>query len=137
MVNRLSAHERLSNEDLFSMVYGEICAKARAILQHDPMAASMSRTELVHQVYVNLFSGASRGSDIPAPSLKDEPVPWKNRAHFFGAAAEAMRRILIENARRKSRLKRGADQVRVDIDHVELAATSPEEKVLLIDEALE
>jgi RNA polymerase sigma factor (TIGR02999 family) len=48
-----------------------------------------------------------------------------------------MRRILIENARRKSRLKRGGDQLRVDIDHLELAATTPEEKVLLIDDALE
>jgi RNA polymerase sigma factor (TIGR02999 family) len=62
---------------------------------------------------------------------------WQNRAHFFGAAAEAMRRILIESARRKSRLKRGGDQVRVDVDQLELAATTPDEKVLLIDEAIE
>ena len=62
---------------------------------------------------------------------------WQNRAHFFGAAAEAMRRILIENARRKSRLKRGGDQVRVDSDQIELASTTPDEKILLINDALE
>ena len=62
---------------------------------------------------------------------------WQNRAHFFRAAAEAMRRILIENARRKSRLKRGGGQARLDIDELELAATTPDDKVLLINDAIE
>jgi RNA polymerase sigma factor (TIGR02999 family) len=69
--------------------------------------------------------------------VKDGERNWQNRAHFFGAAAEAMRRILIENARRKSRLKRGGDQARIDIEQLELAATTPDDKVLLIDDALE
>src|SRR4029077_16956404 len=61
---------------------------------------------------------------------------WQNRAHFFGAAAEAMRRILIERARHKSRLKHGGGQVRLNVEDLELAQTTPDEKVLLVDEAL-
>jgi len=59
------------------------------------------------------------------------------RAHFFGAAAEAMRRILVENARRKSRLKRGGGQIRLEIEELDLVATTPDDKILLMDEALE
>jgi RNA polymerase sigma factor (TIGR02999 family) len=62
---------------------------------------------------------------------------WENRAHFFGAASEAMRRILIERARRKSRLKRGRGQIPVSLEALELAAPMPDDKVLLLDEALE
>jgi RNA polymerase sigma factor (TIGR02999 family) len=80
-------------------------------------------TALVHEAWLRIVGDGDR--------------TWQNRAHFFGAAAEAMRRILIENARRKSRLKRGGNQVRLDIDQLELAATTPDEKVLLIDDALE
>jgi RNA polymerase sigma factor (TIGR02999 family) len=61
---------------------------------------------------------------------------WESRRHFFAAAAEAMRRILIENARRKSRLKHGGGQIRVDLEGLELAAATPDEQVLLLDEAL-
>jgi RNA polymerase sigma factor (TIGR02999 family) len=61
---------------------------------------------------------------------------WKNRAHFFGAAADAMRRILIDNARRKSALKRGGDQSRVPIEDLEISVGTPDEHVLLIDESL-
>ena len=61
---------------------------------------------------------------------------WQNRGLFFGAAAEAMRRILITNARRKSALKRGGDPVRVDLEAVEISATTPDEQILLVDEAL-
>ena len=61
---------------------------------------------------------------------------WKNRAHFFAAASECMRRILIESARRKSRIKRGGGQARLNIDDLELATATPDDKILMIDEAL-
>jgi RNA polymerase sigma factor (TIGR02999 family) len=69
--------------------------------------------------------------------IGDGDRTWQNRAHFFGAAAEAMRRILVENARRKSRLKRGGGQMRLDIEEMDLAAAAPDEKVLLMNDALE
>jgi len=68
--------------------------------------------------------------------VSDGDRTWQNRAHFFGAAAEAMRRILIEKARRKSRLKRGGGQARLNIEDLELAETTPDDKILLVDEAL-
>jgi RNA polymerase sigma factor (TIGR02999 family) len=78
---------------------------------------------LVHEAWLRLVAGRQQ--------------TWENRAHFFGAAAEAMRRILIEDARRKSRLKRDGDHVRVELAELDLAETTPDDKVLMIDEALE
>ncbi|PYK63461.1 MAG: RNA polymerase subunit sigma-24, partial [Verrucomicrobia bacterium] len=80
-------------------------------------------TALVHEAWLRLTT--------------DEEMGWQNRGHFFGAAAEAMHRILIERARRRSRLKHGGGQVRIDIQELELADATPDEKVLLINEALE
>ena len=68
--------------------------------------------------------------------MRDGDRTWENRAHFFGAAAEAMRRILIESARRRSRLKRGGDRIRVEFEEINLAATTPDDRILLINEAL-
>ena len=67
----------------------------------------------------------------------DQPPQFKNRAHFFGAAAEAMRRILVESARRKNCLKHGGQMERVDLDDVELPLPMPEDELLLLDEALD
>jgi RNA polymerase sigma factor (TIGR02999 family) len=66
----------------------------------------------------------------------DNQQPFANRSHFFAAAGEAMRRILVENARRKKRLKRGGDRQRVDLEDVELPAPMPDEELLALDEAL-
>jgi len=84
---------------------------------------TLQPTALVHEAWLRMVGEGAR--------------TWQNRAHFFGAASEAMRRILIDNARRKSRLKRGGDQQRIDLEDVDLAAASPDDKILLIDEALE
>jgi RNA polymerase sigma factor (TIGR02999 family) len=78
--------------------------------------------ELVHEAWIRLFNGNAR--------------VWQSRGHFFGAAAEAMRRILIERARRKMSSKRGGRAEHVSIEDVDLADTLPDERVLLIDEAL-
>ena len=64
-----------------------------------------------------------------------EPRGWEGRRHFFGAAAEAMRRILVENARRKRRLKHGGELERVDIEEAELASPLPDEQMLALDDA--
>ena len=112
-----------ASEKLLPLVYDELRRHAAVRMAQEAPGQTLQPTALVHEAWLRLVGNGNR--------------TWENRAHFFGAAAEAMRRILIENARRKSRLKRGGDRVRLDIDQLELAETTPDEKVLLIDEALE
>ena len=111
------------SEELLPLVYEELRKLAAARMAQEASGHTLQPTALVHEAWLRLAD--------------DSQQQWLNRAHFFGAAAEAMRRILIENARRKSRLKRGGGQLRVDIDELNLAATTPDDRVLLIDEALE
>jgi RNA polymerase sigma factor (TIGR02999 family) len=110
-------------EQLLPLVYEELRRLAAHRLAAEPAGQTLQATALVHEAWLRL--------------VRSEDQTWENRAHFFGAAAEAMRRILVENARRKARLKRGGDRERVDLEHLDLAETTPDEKVLLIDEALE
>ena len=91
-------------------------------MAHEMAGQTLQPTALVHEAWLRLVSDGDR--------------TWQNRAHFFGAAAEAMRRILIERARHKSRIKRGGGKARLNIDDLELAETTPDDKVLLVDEAL-
>jgi RNA polymerase sigma factor (TIGR02999 family) len=112
-----------ASEELLPLVYNQLRRLAAGRMAHEAAGQTLQPTALVHEAWLRMVGDGS-------PS-------WQNRAHFFRAAAEAMRRILIENARRKSRLKRGGGQARLDIDELELAATTPDDKVLLINEALE
>jgi RNA polymerase sigma factor (TIGR02999 family) len=112
-----------ASEKLLPLVYDELRRHAAARLAREAAGQTLQPTALVHEAWLRIVGTGDH--------------TWQNRAHFFGAAAEAMRRILIENARRKARLKRGGSQLRLDVDELELAATTPDEKVLLIDEALE
>jgi len=109
--------------ELLALVYSELRRLAAAWMARESSAQTLQPTALVHEAWLRLVS--------------DKERTWQNRAHFFGAAAEAMRRILIENARRKSRLKHGGGQARVDIEDLELAQTPPDDSILLINEALE
>jgi RNA polymerase sigma factor (TIGR02999 family) len=111
-----------ASEDLLPLVYADLRRHASARMAHEAAGHTLQPTALVHEAWLRMCDGHR---------------VWQNRAHFFGAAAEAMRRILIENARRKSRLKRGGNPLHLDVDQLELAATTPDEKVLLIDEALQ
>jgi len=112
-----------ASEELLPLVYNELRQLAAARMNHEASGQTLQATALVHEAWLRMVGDSNR--------------TWQNRAHFFGAAAEAMRRILVENARRKSRLKRGGGQIRLDIESLDLAATSPDDKVLLMDEALE
>jgi len=111
-----------SSEILLPLVYNELRRLAAAKMSREAAGHTLQPTALVHEAWIRLVNEGDR--------------TWKNRAQFFVAAAEAMRRILIESARRKSRLKHGGGQHRLDLADVELAATTPDEKVLLIDDAL-
>ena len=112
-----------ASDELLPLVYDDLRRQAMWQMSRESSAHTLQPTALLHEAWLRL---TGRGE-----------AQWENRAHFFGAAAEAMRRILIEKARRKARLKHGGDHVRVELDGVELAATTPDEKLLLIDEALE
>jgi len=112
-----------ATEELFPLIYDELRHLAVSRMAHEQPGQTLQATAVVHEAWLRLVSDGDR--------------TWQNRAHFFGAAAEAMRRILIENARRKSALKRGGGLARVDIDGIDLAAAGPDDKILLLDEALE
>jgi RNA polymerase sigma factor (TIGR02999 family) len=115
--------EKRTLEDLLPVVYDELRRLAAARMARESAGHTLQPTALVHEAWLRLVGGGER--------------TWKNRAYFFSAAAEAMRRILIESARRKSRLKYGGGQERLNIADLELADTTPDDKVLLINEALE
>lgn len=111
-------------QDLLPLVYDELRRLAAARMAQESGGQTLQATALVHEAWLRLVNEGDR--------------TWANRALFFAAAAEAMRRILIENVRRKSRLKRGGGQLmRIDLSEIDLAADAPDDRVLLIDEALE
>ena len=115
--------ETQASEKLLPLVYQELRRLAAVRMANESAGQTLQPTALVHEAWVQL--------------VRDGDRTWQNRAHFFGAAAEAMRRILIDKARRKSRLKHGGGQVRLDIGELELAETTPDDNILLINEALE
>src|SRR5262245_24344072 len=108
-------------EQLLPLVYDELRQLAAAKLAHEKPGQTLEATALVHEAYLRMV-------DI------DRVAHWNSRGHFFGAAAEAMRRILIENARRKSRHKRGGNLHRVEL--TEYAAATEDDQLLELDDAL-
>jgi RNA polymerase sigma factor (TIGR02999 family) len=110
-------------EELLPLVYEELRKLAAARMVNEAAGHTLQPTALVHEAWLRL---------VNAPEQH-----WNSRNHFFMAAAQAMRRILIERARHKSRLKRGGDQERVPLENLELAANADDETLLLIEEALE
>lgn len=106
---------------LLPLVYDELRSLARSHLRNERIEHTLQPTALVHEAYLRLL-GAARPS-------------WNDRRHFFGAAAEAMRRILIEHARKRGRAKRGGKRVRVDLSGVDLASDEDLEQVVALDDA--
>ena len=123
MLEAIAAGDRHASEQLLPLVYGELRRLAAARMAQEAAGHTLQPTALVHEAWLRLVGGQKQS--------------WQNRAHFFGAAAEAMRRILIERARRKSRLKRGSGEALLDIADFDVAAAMPDDKILLVDEALE
>jgi len=115
--------EGQASEELLPLVYNELRHLAAARMAQEAAGQTLQATALVHEAWLRMVGDGDRG--------------WQNRAHFFGAAAEAMRRILVDKARHKSRIKHGGGQIRLDINDLDLADSTPDEKVLLINEALE
>jgi RNA polymerase sigma factor (TIGR02999 family) len=110
-------------EQLLPLVYEELRSLAAHKMANEAAGQTLQPTALVHEAWLRLV-----GNGNPK---------WNGRAHFFGAAAEAMRRILIENARRKRAVRHGGGQVKLNINEIEIAADGKDDELLAISEVLE
>jgi RNA polymerase sigma factor (TIGR02999 family) len=115
--------ESRAAKDLLPLVYDELRRLAAWHLANERPGQILQATALVHEAYLRLTG--------------NEDLLWNGRRHFFGAAAEAMRRILVENARRKKRLKHGGHLERVDLENVDIPSLMPDDELLALDEALD
>jgi len=122
MLNAIQPDDARFAGELLPLVYEELRRIAAHKMASEAPGHTLQPTALVHEAWLRLASAG-------------EPS-WQNRAHFFSAAAEAMRRILVESARRKQRLKRGGELERVELEAVDLPLPLPDEELLALDEAL-
>ena len=122
ILKRAAGQDGLPSEDLLPLVYDELRSLAAARLRGEAQGQTLQATALVHEAWLRVSGNGGR--------------VWNDRAHFFRIAAMEMRRILVDNARRKATAKHGAGSERVAIDTFELAESQPDERILQIDEAL-
>jgi RNA polymerase sigma factor (TIGR02999 family) len=113
-----------ASEQLLPLVYEELRKLAAQKLAHETPGQTLQPTALVHEAYLRLVDA-------------DRPQRWAGRRHFLAAAAESMRRILVDNARRKQSLKRGGGLARRDIDEADIPGPEISEDLVALDEALE
>ena len=125
MLAAIERGEPRAAEELLPLVYDELRRLAAQKLSHEKPGQTLQATALVHEAWLRLGG--------------DRQATWQNRAHFFAAAAEAMRRILIDNARRKKAARHGghAERVSLDLDRLELAAGMNDDQLLAVHEALD
>ena len=121
----IAGGDRAAGAELLPLVYDELRRLAARNMAGEQAGQTLNSTALVHEAYLRLIGPPDRAQQR-----------WDGRAHFFGAAAEAMRRILVENARRKSRIKHGGGLKRVSMSDAEPATAPTPEEVLALDEAL-
>lgn len=123
ILHAISAGDSGASDALLPIVYTELRRLAARKLAREAPGQTLEPTALVHEAYIRLVGNAD--------------CRWENRGHFFAAAAEAMRRILIDRARRKKRLKRGSRPKRLDLKEIDLAYEMPADELIALDEALE
>ena len=123
ILNAIEQGDVKAADELLPLVYKELRHLATRKMSRESPGQTLQATALVHEAYIRLVGAEAQN--------------WKGRTHFFTAAAEAMRRILIENARRKQRLKRGGDQKKVNLEDAEPAVAKPAEDIVALNEALE
>lgn len=125
LLGRIERGEPEAASQLLPLVYDELRSLARSHLAGERPGQTLQATALVHEAWLRVMRGETAEKN------------WDGRGHFFAAAAESMRRILVESARRKARLKRGGDLEREDVDRLEIAAPQPYENLVDLDEALD
>ena len=122
ILNAIEQGDVKAAEELLPLVYEELRRLASRKMSQEQAGQTLQATALVHEAYIRLVGTENQN--------------WSSRGHFFAAAAEAMRRILIENARRKQRRKRGGDQHRIDLDDADITIEDPSTNIIALDEAL-
>jgi RNA polymerase sigma factor (TIGR02999 family) len=124
LLEAVAQGEKFAAEQLMPLIYDELRALAASQMAKEAAGHTLQPTALVHEAWLRLSKSGERR--------------WNDRAHFLGFAAIAMRRILVDDARKKARIKRGKNPVRVhEIETPDLALVEPEERALLVDQALE
>jgi RNA polymerase sigma factor (TIGR02999 family) len=123
ILDRVQQGEAKAAEKLLPLVYEELRKLAAQKMAQQPSCQTLQATALVHEAWLKLTANSRQS--------------WNDRQHFIRAAAEAMRQVLVDRARAKQSQKRGTGPVRVCLDEVDLAATTPVETLLLVDEALQ
>src|SRR6056297_3550477 len=124
ILSQIESGQRQAPEELLPLVYDELRKLASARMANERTDHTLQATALVHEAYLQLV-------DV------DQLQSWDSRGHFFAAAAEAMRRILINNAVRRSRPKHGGDRKRVDLEHSITLENSSDDELLALNEALD
>ena len=124
ILSRMEQGDPAAAAELLPVVYDELRRLAAAKLAHENPGQTLQATALVHEAYLRMVDA-------------DQSQHWDSRGHFFAAAAEAMRRILVENARRKKRIKRGGDMTRQQLDDVPVVAPEIHEDLVALDAALD
>jgi RNA polymerase sigma factor (TIGR02999 family) len=123
LLNEAGAGDSRASADLLPLVYEQLRALAGRKMRQERPDQTLQATALVHEAYLRLV-------DTTKVQL------WESRWHFFAAAAESMRRILVDNARRRGRHKRGGDAQRVDLDNLQLTVNEPPDEMIALDDAL-
>lgn len=122
ILNAIEQGDPRATDELLPLVYEELRVLAAQRLSHEPPGQTLQATALVHEAYIRLVG--------------DAPQSWENRGHFFAAAAEAMRRILVDNARRKQAQKCGGGRDRVPLDDGDVMDPVTPEEIVVLDDAL-
>src|SRR3954466_1324454 len=123
LLNEAGAGDSQASADLLPLVYEQLRALAGRKMRQERPDQTLQATALVHEAYLRLVD-TTKGQS------------WESRWQFFAAAAESMRRILVDNARRRGRIKRGGDFQRVDLNKLELTVNDPPDELVALDEAL-
>ena len=123
ILNAIEQGDPIATEKLLPLIYDELRILAAQKMSNEPHGQTIQATALVHDVYIRL--------------VEEKAQDWNSRGHFFRAAAEAMRRILVENARSKKRLKRGGDWKRIELKEADLITEQESDELFAVNEALD
>jgi RNA polymerase sigma factor (sigma-70 family) len=141
ILSQIDSGNSAAAEQLLPVVYNELRKLAAAKLAQEKPGQTLQATALVHEAYLRLVgpvcrTGPELSGDANAGSRPAGETYYNSRGHFFAAAAEAMRRILVESARRKARHRHGGELQRVDLLEADLATSLPPDELLALDDAL-